>query len=57
MTVHEATDVVFRAELAPGTHRVVVANPSLGSDERTVTVRPGSRARIEFNLGGAGGSR
>lgn len=54
-TVHEATDVVYRAELAVGTHRVVVANPSFGSDERTVTVRPGGRSRIEFNLAGADG--
>ena len=57
VTVHEATDVVYRAELAAGTHRVLVANPSFGSDERTITVRPGGRARVEFNLGGAGGNR
>ena len=57
VTVHEATDVVYRAELAAGIHRVFVSNPSYGSDERTITVVPGSRARIEFNLAGAGGER
>ena len=50
VVLHEATDVVYRAELAPGTHRVFVSNPRFGSDERTVTVEPGGRSRIEFNL-------
>lgn len=54
VTLHEATDVVYRAELAAGVHRVFVANPSYGSDERTITVVPGSRSRIEFNLAGGG---
>ena len=50
VVLHEATDVVYRAELAPGAHRVFVSNPRFGSDERMVTVEPGSQSRVEFNL-------
>ena len=57
VTHHEETDVVYRAELTAGDHRVVVSHPSLGSDERTVTVSPGSRTRIEFNLASGTGGR
>lgn len=51
-THRQETDVVYRAALAPGTHRVRVTHPRLGSDERAVTVRPGGRTRVEFDLTG-----
>ncbi len=50
VVLHEATDVVYRAELTPGEHRVFVSNPRFGSDERVVTVEPGGQSRLEFNL-------
>ena len=55
-TIHQReSDVLYRTALAPGTHRVVVSHPQLGSQERTVTVTPGSSVRVEVDLSQDGG--
>lgn len=44
------TDVQYSTSLPAGTHKVRVAHPSLGSQERTIEVRPGASERIVINL-------
>ncbi len=56
-TVHQReSDVLYRTSLAPGVHRVVVSHPSLGTQERRVTVSPGESVRLEVDLTGGDGS-
>lgn len=50
------SDVTYRTDLPPGTHRVRAVHPMLGEMERTVTVPPGGSARITLDLN-AGAAR
>lgn len=55
-SIHQReSDVLYRTALPPGTHRVVVSHPQLGSQERTVTVTAGSSVRVDVDLSQGGG--
>jgi serine/threonine-protein kinase len=49
--VRSQSDVLYQAELPTGRHRVRVSHPTLGSQERTITVAPGGAQRLTFDLG------
>ena len=54
-SIHQReSDVLYRTALPPGTHRVVVSHPQLGSQERTVAVTAGSSVRVEVDLSEGG---
>lgn len=46
------TDALYRTDLPPGTHRVRVSHPTLGSQERVVVVDRGVTYRLTFTLRG-----